>query len=87
MKPELTHPTEDGLENAAAEAVTKQRRYIERLDHRIHLLDNQIDSLTPLYLQPPPALRSPVLRHELLALVGQRARLAVEIARAKVKAP
>lgn len=68
----LAHPTEDRVENS-----------VRRLESDLKRLDNQIDSLRVVYLHAPPALRSPILHHELLALVGKRARLDIEIARAK----
>ena len=51
----------------------------ESLKTALAALDREIIKSTELYRHPPAALRSPLLRQELLGLVGQRARLYCEL--------
>ena len=75
MKMEPTYLAGDGLENAPDEAAAKQRRYVERLDHKLHVLENTLDATYTVYAFGPPALRSKLLMAEIRELVGQRARV------------
>ncbi len=55
----MTPRTVTGTESAASDAAGN----VASLEIKLKRLDNQVDALRVLYLHPPFALRSPMLRH------------------------